>query len=92
MQEVLSVHPEDFAVTGLLHVIISVAAAQDARYSMGYFVWPADGVLIQGPAKKYPPTTMKEFMKVSPLHSVAPSLPSMLLIPVKSYIRVPLTV
>lgn len=38
---------------------------QDARYSIGWFVWPKDDVLIQGPAKKYPPTTMKEFMKVS---------------------------
>ena len=37
---------------------------QDARYSIGWFVWPKDDVLIQGPAKKYPPTTMKEFMKV----------------------------
>ena len=37
---------------------------QDARYSIGWFVWPKDNVLIQGPAKKYPPTTMKEFMKV----------------------------
>ena len=37
---------------------------QDARYSIGWFVWPKDNVLIQGPGKKYPPTTMKEFMKV----------------------------
>ncbi len=37
---------------------------QDARYSIGWFVWPCDDVLIQGPGKKYPPTTMKEFMKV----------------------------
>ncbi|CAL5228586.1 g11746 [Coccomyxa viridis] len=36
----------------------------DARYSIGWFVWPKDDVLIQGPAQKYPPTTMKEFMKV----------------------------
>ncbi|EIE19386.1 Clavaminate synthase-like protein [Coccomyxa subellipsoidea C-169] len=35
-----------------------------ARYSMGWFVWPKDNVLIQGPQKKYPPTTMTEFMKV----------------------------
>ena len=38
---------------------------QDARYSIGWFVWPKDDVLIQGPAQKYPPTTMKEFMKAS---------------------------
>ena len=38
---------------------------QDARYSIGWFVWPCDDVLIQGPGKKYPPTTMKEFMKVT---------------------------
>ena len=37
---------------------------QDARYSIGWFVWPQDNALIQGPGQKYPPTTMKEFMKV----------------------------
>ena len=43
---------------------------QDARYSIGWFVWPKDDVLIQGPAKRYPPTTMKEFMKVRRKHPI----------------------
>ena len=47
---------------------------QDARYSIGWFVWPCDNVLIQGPGKKYPPTTMKEFMKVILPHVSQPAL------------------
>ena len=46
-------------------------ALQDARYSIGWFVWPKDNVLIQGPGKKYPPTTMKEFMKVNTVPTLA---------------------
>lgn len=37
---------------------------QSERYSIAWFVWPRDDALIQGPQKKYPPTTMREFMKV----------------------------
>ncbi|KAK9806096.1 hypothetical protein WJX72_001194 [[Myrmecia] bisecta] len=36
---------------------------QDDRYSIGYFVWPRDYDVIQGPLKKYPAITMAEFMK-----------------------------
>ena len=59
----------------LFHISTAPRAAcpalQDARYSIGWFVWPKDNVLIQGPGKKYPPTTMKEFMKVMafPMHA-----------------------
>ena len=37
---------------------------QEARYSIGYFVWPRLHDVIQGPKKAYPATTMAEFMKV----------------------------
>ncbi len=48
---------------------------QDARYSIGWFVWPKDDVLIQGPAQKYPPTTMKEFMKARRIPLLEPGFP-----------------
>ncbi len=59
MKYVLSVLPA---------VLMRQVGMQDARYSIGWFVWPKDDVLIQGPAQKYPPTTMKEFMKARRWH------------------------
>ena len=40
------------------------SALQAERYSIAWFVWPRDGAVIQGPKKKYPPTTMRDFMRV----------------------------
>jgi isopenicillin N synthase-like dioxygenase len=37
---------------------------QGERITLAYFVWPNDRDIIQGKAKKYPPITMKEFMKI----------------------------
>ena len=37
---------------------------QAERYTIAWFVWPRDGAVIQGRNKLYPPTTMREFMKV----------------------------
>ena len=37
---------------------------QAERYTIAWFVWPPDGAVIQGPKKRYPPTTMRDFMKV----------------------------
>ena len=37
---------------------------QAERYTIAWFVWPRDGAVIQGPRKRYPPTTMRDFMKV----------------------------
>jgi isopenicillin N synthase-like dioxygenase len=34
------------------------------RYSMGYFVWPRDQDVLQGPKQLYPKQTMAEFMRV----------------------------
>ena len=36
---------------------------QAERYTIAWFVWPRDGAVIQGPKKRYPPTTMRDFMK-----------------------------
>lgn len=41
---------------------------QTPRFSIGYFVWPRDDYVIQGPKKVYPAITMAEFMKVKHLH------------------------
>lgn len=44
---------------------------QAERYSIAWFVWPRDGAVIEGPKRRYPPTTMREFMKVrGPLKAV----------------------
>ena len=39
--------------------------AQGERYSVGYFVWPRYGDMIQGPKKVHPPTSFARFMEVS---------------------------
>ena len=36
---------------------------QAERYTIAWFVWPRDEAVIQGPKKRYPPTTMRDFMK-----------------------------
>ena len=50
---------------------ILMCRPQTPRYSIGYFVWPKDDYVIQGPKEVYPAITMAEFMKVrnsGPLH------------------------
>ncbi len=37
---------------------------QGERYSQVGFVWPTDSTLLQGPLKKFPPITFKQFMDV----------------------------
>lgn len=48
----------------MLRVAECMLAVQEARYSIGYFLWPKLDDVIQGPLKKYKATTMREFMKV----------------------------